>query len=103
MERPQTTLHVSLLAKAFHLRVSEILDADELASIDQVNRVFDEKFCATNDHLDANEVMAEAWEDAIDHPLDFESEDDMRLWDMAWGLAICNGFSKDWDDRPRPG
>lgn len=103
MENPQTTLNVSLMARAFHRRIREVLATDELASVDQVNRVFDGDLCATHDHVDANVYMAEAFEEVMRREPDCDSEDDTTPWNMAWGLAKCEGFSNHWDDRPRPG
>lgn len=104
MERPQTTLTASLLAKDFHRRIREALAPDELVLVDATNEeVNDENQCATHDHTDANVIMEDAFFSVTRRAADWRNEYDVVLWNLAWGLAVCNGFSKDWDDRPRPG
>lgn len=104
MDRPQTTLHVSLIAKEFHRLIREELPQKHvLAQIDGLNEDHGDDTCATHDFCDANMPMATAFEEVMDRELDCASEDDTTLWNMAWGLAKCNGFSKYWDDRPRAG
>lgn len=108
MERPKTTLHVSVLAKEFHRLVREALGRDELASIDERNNTvgYAEACCATHEFVDTNMVMDEAFTNVMGRSLIGEhgvDDDDLLLWNTAWGLAKCNGFSVDWDDRPRAG
>ena len=104
MERPQTTLTISLLAKNFHTRIREVLTPAELQHVDKANDAMcSPSTCATHDYVDANEEMLCSFYDIMDREMDFFNEDDLMLWNMAWILAICNGFTKDWDDRPRAG
>jgi len=104
MENPQTTLTLVLLAKEFHRIVRKELVPSELQFVDKVNEaVLDASTCATHDYTDANMLMSEAFTNVVNRDVNYESDDDVLLWNMAWGLAQCNGFTKDWDDRPRPG
>lgn len=43
--------------------------------------------CASQDYLDANMTMAEAFEDVTGHAADGNSENDAALWNRAWAKA----------------
>ncbi len=104
MERPKTTLHVSLLAKEFHARIRKTLTPSELQHVDKVNDAQQSSStCATHDYIDANEEMMIAFINVMDRNTIDLVDKDVLLWNMAWELAQYNGFTKDWDDRPRAG
>jgi len=43
--------------------------------------------CASHDFCDANEVMAEAWEEVVGPPINSDDEAETRLWAAAWERA----------------
>ena len=89
-----TPLNCNRLARKFHELVREALP-EYLEAIDEENRTA-EHTCATQDHLDANMVMDEAFTAVLGRDMDAGDEGDAALWNAAWNMAIGHGFNKEW-------
>jgi predicted metal-binding membrane protein len=84
---------VTALAAAFALGLRNILDESTLAAIDAENAGRGDDSCASHDHLDANEVMADAFMAVMGHAPKASSEADAALINAAWDRAKATGFA----------
>ena len=90
------------LAEAFRDCLVSELPADKIAEIKRRNATpqYSGPVCASHDFIDANEVMAEAFEKVVGHfplmPSDFDDDDaegqskveeQAALWSAAWDHA----------------
>lgn len=48
--------------------------------------------CHSHDILDANELMAEAFESVMGRPINLQNANDCALWADAWATAKANHF-----------
>jgi len=100
-DRPE----VEKLAREFsRLLHDQIPDDDWPGLIRQNQKCKDTGFCVTQDHLDANMVMDEAFQNVTEReclmPSDVEAGEctqaehdrDFDLWNKAWDLAKTNDF-----------
>ena len=94
-----TEAAIKSVAEVFHRKMRWLLTSFELRSIDEQNRSegFPSDCCASHDHIDANMVMAPAFEEVMGHEVDSESEVDADIWNKAWDLVKLNGFSEEWN------
>lgn len=53
----------------------------------------DRNVCHSHDYLDANMVMAGAWEEVMGREPNVDSDEDCELWNLAWDRAKDGGFS----------
>lgn len=82
------------VSDAFSRLVREVL-ADELDQIIEENRGTPDCICCTQDHVDANEIMADAFERAVGREFDFDRPEDFAVWNSAWArskrMEFANG------------
>lgn len=62
--------------------LEEVLD-----QIVEANRGSDEGICCTQDHSDANMIMADAFEEAVGREFDFDRAEDYDVWNEAWARS----------------
>lgn len=80
------------IARQFCHLVRDELSKDEVAQVIERNKQNPESECATHDFCDANVLMAEAFERAMDRSMRLESQVDMALVNGAWGIAKARHF-----------
>jgi hypothetical protein len=81
------------IGDAFRRRMAVELAPEVLAAIDAENARRADNTCATHDHLDANEVMAEAFAEVTTRDPRPDSDGDAALWNAAWDYAKAKGFA----------
>lgn len=83
---------VSTLADAFSTALGSILSEEEMQSVRERNRSADEMICHSHDFVDANEVMAQAFEFAFGLENAGLTDATRELWNSAWSLAKAREF-----------
>lgn len=59
--------------------------------------------CHSHDFLDANAVMADAFQKVVGRQTDLLSSRDLQLWSGAWELAKLRGFNRNQNDESGKG
>ena len=89
---PAATPSARLLRHAFVGLLFEQLGAETMAQIMVRNARYrangETHYCASHEFCDANVTMAEAFEMIVGREMNFESEDDLALWNGAWAEAL---------------
>lgn len=84
--QPVVTAHA--LADEFVRLLHIELTAQEFAAVQMRNaRQRDIHICHSHDYLDANEVMAQAFENLHGREVGVQDENDSSLWRAAWCVA----------------
>lgn len=94
------TAAVAKLAAAFTRGLRNNLSPETLVAIDAENTARADDSCASHDHLDANEVMADAFVAVKGHAPQPDSDDDADLINAAWDLAKAAGDATVAEVRP---
>lgn len=93
------------LAFKFHVEVGKALTRAQLVEVDLENdrraAGGDNFTCATQDHMDANEAMAAAFEGLFGREPDPGSDRDAEMWNAAWAFVKRHGFSQPWSKKSR--
>lgn len=82
-----------VLASAFAAQVrADLVELKKHVTLDEI-RAANAKdgttnSCTSHDHLDANESFLQAYEKVMGREFDFDSDEDARLHDAAWGRAF---------------
>lgn len=78
----------SLVADAFARLLRAVLSSAEFDEMKRLNETaeYADGCCASQNYLDANEVMAAAFEETFGRPFDF-SDADVDLWNASWNVA----------------
>ena len=84
---------ISQLAAAFSRGLRNQLAPETLAAIDAENTARGDDSCASHDHLDANEVMADAFAAVMGHAPQPDSDADAELINAAWDAAKAEGYA----------
>ena len=86
---------VRKLANEFSKRIRLELTAEQVESVNDLDREKTDGCCSTHDFIDANIVMHEAFLEAI-NPTVFELDNDIHLtlWGEAWCEAKAHEFHK---------
>jgi hypothetical protein len=84
---------VPALAAAFARGLRNQLDAETLAAIDRENVRRADSSCASHDHVDANDLMADAFAAVFGHAPQPDSDTDMALINAAWSAAKAAGYA----------
>ena len=87
-----TALSARELALNFKAGMREALTPEQIAIVNLVNTATRNNTCATHDFCDANQVMLDAFEQTFERELDFDSEDDTDLVNLAWSAIKLLGF-----------
>jgi len=95
-----TTDTIAALAAAFARGLRSNLDAQTLAAIDAENAARGDESCAAHDHLDANEVMSDAFAAVMGRASKASSSADAELINAAWGRAKAAGYAAPAEARP---
>ena len=88
-----TTDTVTALAAAFTRGLRNNLDDLTLAAIDAENAARRDDSCASHDHLDANDVMADAFAAVLGRAPKASSNADAELINTAWDRAKAAGYA----------
>jgi len=79
------------LARAFVRQLEANIEADQFEQVRKRNATteYAGNVCASHDFIDANEVMASAFNEVIgrDVNCDEEQSGDVALWNKAWDIA----------------
>ena len=82
------------LAQEFAVRMHYELSPKEIAKINQLNDLEQSPYiCHSHDLLDANMVMAWAFDSLFDREYDMDNNDDTWLWNNAWEIAKNDQFA----------
>lgn len=93
METKNTPELATAVSKEFSKLLSQYLSVNQLEQIRILNRdEKDDNICHTHDFLDANEVMAEAFEAVTGHEMNIQDDSNLELWNIAWKEAKFYDF-----------
>jgi hypothetical protein len=84
---------VAELADAFTRGLRNNLSPETLAAIDAENAARADDSCASHDHLDANDVMADAFAAVMGRAPKASSSADAELINAAWDAAKAAGYA----------
>jgi hypothetical protein len=84
------------LADAFDRRLQEVLTAAEYRAVVQKNReeYRGKPYCASQEVLDANMIMADAFAEVYRRPVEVDLDCDVSRWNTGWGVwrsVYCEG------------
>lgn len=80
------------LSNEFNNILNEWLSAEELKTINRINKTNHVNVCATHDFCDSNMAMWEAFKNLNSVDMDLQSQSDMDLINEAWDLSKKNLF-----------
>lgn len=84
---------VDKLARAFARSLRASLTGDEMKQVIRANRdENDQRVCHSHDVIDANVVMAEAFEHVVGREAQVQWQTDLDLWNDAWTAAKRHEF-----------
>ncbi len=86
-------LNIELLKAAFIKQLkSELSEADFAEVLKRNAAEADKRICHSHDYIDANAVMADAFEACFKELIDFENQMHLDIINEAWLLAKTNNF-----------
>jgi hypothetical protein len=88
-----TPATIANLAEAFARGLRNQLPPETLIAIDAENAARRDDSCASHDHLDANDVMADAFAAILRRAPRASSSADAELMNAAWDRAKATGYA----------
>lgn len=85
----------TLLAREFARVLRATLDAGEIATANERNRLAAAGVCHSHDFCDANMAMLEAWTTIAGTEPDLDDDQQTATWNAAWDEAMRAGFYVD--------
>jgi hypothetical protein len=83
------------LAREFSSKLRRHLSDKEMEEVNRLNATegyADQNLCASQNYLDANITMSEAFHIVTGYEVDVNDEKDVRLWNDAWKMAQEHKF-----------
>lgn len=83
---------ILLIADKFSELLFNGLGFNTMTEVVKRNEVYGEGICATHDFVDANEFMAEAFEEVMGYEMNISNQKHVETWNDSWELASKGKF-----------